>query len=357
MARIDILLPVKNGIAFLAESIDSVRAQTFQDWRLLVLDHGSTDGSREMAESYHARDPRVCVHSFPEAKGLSGLLNQGLALADCEFVMRHDADDICLPDRMAVTLAAFEALPDCAAVGGQAEVIDAAGKHLGNMEVPVGVARVSAASLFRNPVAHPTAMLRFAQLNRLGARYGNDILKVLPAEQSMEVSNLAEDYFLFGQLAILGQCTNVPQQLIRYRWHGNNVSATRFVEQMALSLSVSRFLARSFCAMHALPWFDPAPFCNHGGLLLDVDGRKNFDAEFEKMADAVRRGFGTSPDVERELRYRKAISTRSEAALLWRYNRFRTAHKPEKDEWIAVRSWLLRHFPGKHRISVTPELA
>lgn len=356
MARIDILLPVKNGIAFLAESIDSVRAQTFEDWRLLVLDHGSTDGSREMAEAYHTRDPRVSVHSFPEAKGLSDLLNKGLELADCEFVMRHDADDICLPNRMAVTLGAFEALPDCVAVGGQAEVIDGAGKSIGNMEVPVGVARVSAASLFRNPVAHPTAMLRFDQLTRLGARYGNDILKVLPAGQSMEVSNLAEDYFLFGQLAILGRCANVPQQLIRYRWHGNNVSATRFVEQMELSLSVSRFLARSFCTMHALPWFDPAPFCNHGGLLLDVDGRKNFDAEFEKMADAVRRGLGTSPEVERELLYRKAISTRNEAALLWRYNRFRTAHKPENDEWVAVRSWLLRHLPGKRRISVTPEL-
>ena len=49
VAKIDILLPVKNGKDFLAESIDSVIGQTFTDWRLLVLDHGSTDGSREMA--------------------------------------------------------------------------------------------------------------------------------------------------------------------------------------------------------------------------------------------------------------------------------------------------------------------
>lgn len=357
MAKIDILLPVKNGINFLAESLDSVRAQTFADWRLLVLDHGSTDGSREMAEDYHARDSRIEVHSFPQAQGLSGLLNQGLALADCDYVMRHDADDVCFPDRMAVTLAAFDALPDCVAIGGQAEVMDGAGRHLGNMEVPVGTARVAAASLFRNPVAHPTVMLRFSELARLGARYGRDFLQVLPEHQSIEVSNLAEDYFLFGQLAILGRCANVPQQLIRYRWHGNNVSATRFDEQMALSLSVSRFLTRSFCTMHGLPWFDPAPFCNHGGQLLDVNGKTNFDAEFDTMAAALRRGLGASEEVERELRYRKAISTRSEAALLWRYNRFRTANKAENDEWMAVRSWLLRHLPGRRRISVAPEAA
>lgn len=357
MPKIDILLPVKNGRDYLAESIESVIAQTVTDWRLLVLDHGSTDGSREIAEAYRDRDGRIELHSFPQAAGLSGLLNMGLALADCEFVMRHDADDVCFPDRMAVTLAAFEALPDCVAVGGQAEVMDGAGRRIGNMEMPVGKARVTAASLFRNPVAHPTAMLRFAQLTRLGVCYGSDFLEILPRDQRIEVSNLAEDYFLFGQLAILGRCANVPQQLIRYRWHGNNVSATRFGEQMALSLQISRFLARSFCVLHGLPWFDPAPFCNHGGQLLDVDGKSNFDADFEKMAAALRRGLDASPEVERELRYRKTISTRNEAKLLWRYNRFATMDVPEIDEWVAVRSWLMRRLRGKRSVSVSLEPA
>ena len=357
MAKIDILLPVKNGKEFLAEAIDSVRAQTVTDWRLLVLDHGSTDGSRELAEDYKALDPRIEMHSFPNAPGLSGLLNCGLDIADCEYVMRHDADDVCLPDRMAVTLAAFVSLPDCVAIGGQAEVMAGGGRPIGNLDMPVGAARVSAASLFRNPLAHPTAMLRFDALTRLGVRYGADILNVLPAHQSIEVSNLAEDYFLFGQLAVLGRCANVPEQLIRYRSHGNNVSATRFLDQMSLSLAVARFLTRSFCTLNGLQWFDPAPFCNHGGLLLDVDGQMNFDTEFEKMADALRRGFGASPEVERELRFRKTISTRNEATLLWRYNRFRSAHAVENDEWSAVRSWLIRRLPGKRRISVTPELA
>lgn len=356
MARIDILLPVKNGKDYLAEAIDSVLAQTFTDWRLLVLDHGSTDGSREMAEAYHARDPRIELHSFPQAQGLSGLLNCGLDIADCAFVMRHDADDVCMPDRMAVTLAAFEQLPETVAVGGQADVIDGAGATMGNLSLPVGTARISAASLFRNPISHPASMLRFDAVRKLGVRYGIDILKVLPEHQRIEVPALAEDYFLFGQLAMLGKVTNLPQKLLRYRWHGSNVSITRFAEQMDVSLAISRSLARSFCTMHDLPWFDPAPFCNHGGVLFDVGGQKNFDAEFENMAAAVRKGFGASAEVDRELRYRKAISTRNGAALLWRYHGFQRADVPETNDWNAVRGWLVRRFPGKRRLRVAPEL-
>lgn len=357
MAKIDILLPVKNGLDFLAASLDSIVAQTVQDWRLLVLDHGSTDGSREMAQCYQQRDARIEVHCFPEAQGLAGLLNCGLDLCDCEYVMRHDADDVCFPERMALSLAAFERHPECIAIGGQAEMIDAAGTSTGAMHMPTGRERVSATSFFRNPVAHPTAMLRYADVKRLGVRYGVDFLKVLPEDKRIEVPALAEDYFLFGQLAILGKCNNVPQQLIRYRSHGNNVSATRFHEQMAKSLQISRYLARSFCALHGLPWFDPAPFCNHGGALFDVDGRRDFDADFARMAEALRRGLGASEELERELRYRRVVSNRHEGRMLWRYSQFRAKSLPETGEWNAIRSWLIRHFPGKKRMCVRAELA
>ena len=351
MAKIDVLLPVKNGMDFLAASLDSVCAQTFQDWRLIVLDHGSTDGSRELAEAYGERDPRVQVRAFPQAQGLAGLLNCGLDIADCDLVMRHDADDVCLPERMALTLAAFAARPDCVAIGGQAEIIDAAGAHLGVMDVPLTPARVTAASLFRNPVAHPTATMRLGELNKLGARYGVDFLKVLPEQERLSVPSLAEDYFLFGQLAILGRCANVPQQLIRYRWHGNNVSAARFFDQMTLSLRIARNLARALAVTHGVAPFDPAPFCNHGGLLLDVGGQTDFAAEYAAMEASLLAALGDSADLRRELRYRKAVATRNPLALLWRYHQFRAGNTPETGEWNAVRGWLLRGLPRQRRLS------
>lgn len=357
MATIDVLLPVKNGIDFLAASLDSICAQTFKDWRLLVLDHGSTDGSLEMAEDYHRRDARIQVHSFPEAEGLAGLLNRGLDISDCQYVMRHDADDVCFVDRMETVLAAFKRQPECIAISGQSSVIDGTGAVTGNIRMPIGRHRVAAASFFRNPITHPAATMNFAEVQKLGVRYGVDFLNVLPADKRIQVNSLAEDYFLFGQLAILGKCTNVPSQLIQYRWHGSNVSATRFREQVEVSLAISRYLARSFSTLHGLPYFDPAPFCNHGGMLFDIAGQTDFRDEFEQMAYTLRRGFGASKELERELTFRKMATTRQDARLLWRYFRFQSRNAPETGEWNAIRSWLIRHFPGKDSMRVAEELA
>lgn len=347
MAAVDILLPVRNGAAYLGEAIDSVRAQTSSDWRLLVLDHGSTDGSVELAERYASLDRRIALHPFPRAAGLSDLLNKGLALCDCRYVMRHDADDICLPRRIELSLAAFAAEPGLAVVGGQAEIIDADGHHHGELRLPVGSARITAGSLFRNPFCHPALMMDHAQLQRLGARYGVDFLGVLPVAESLRVSALAEDYFLFGQLAMLGKCSNIPERLIRYRWHGSNISVTRGREQMALSLTVSRFLARSWALIHGQASFDPAPFCNPGGRLFDMGEQSDFDDAFAAMAASLRTVYGDSPQLQRELRFRRVLARRQLPAMLARYLRFTNTSTPETGEWYAVKSWLLRHLPGR----------
>lgn len=352
MATIDVLLPVRNGIAYLRESLDSLEAQTFRDWRAIVLDHGSTDGSFEMAQQYGERDARFEAVSFPQAAGLTGLLNAGLARADCRYLMRHDADDICYPHRMETTLRAFGEMPSCAAIGGQADVIDGQGRSLGAMTLPVAPARVAASSFFRNPVAHPAATFDYVAMRQLGIRYGVDFLHVLPEAQRLQVDGLAEDYFLFGQLAQLQRCANVPQALIQYRWHGGNVGATKYRDQMLMSLRIARNLAASLCVREGVPTFDPAPFCNLGDTLFAIDGAQDFDAEFDRMSAALRRAFGSNAEVEREIDYRRVVSTRNDARLMWRYLRFSRHHVSDSGERKAIRSWMMRHLPGRGRIRV-----
>lgn len=98
MAAVDVLLPARDAAATLAEALASVRAQTFADFRCLVLDDGSRDDTTEIAAA--ADDPRVEVHRFPR-RGIVATLNEGVARLRAPFVARIDADDRMHPERLA----------------------------------------------------------------------------------------------------------------------------------------------------------------------------------------------------------------------------------------------------------------
>jgi hypothetical protein len=341
MAYFDILLPVKNGAAYLAEALDSLRVQTVGDWRLLLLDHGSTDRTLDIAESRARIDPRIRIHSLPQARGLSGLLNAGLELCDAKYVVRHDADDIALPDRLQHTRDGFAAHPDVVALGGQLTQFDEQGRTLAQHPLLTAPGRITAAMLFCNPVAHPTVALRLDRLQALGARYGVAFGESRPACSMPEFENLVEDYFLFGQLALWGLVANLPQRLIRYRMHSGGVGRQKFAAQMAASHAVSLHLAARLSEMHGTDTFDPTPFCNHGGMLYDLGGRSDFRAEYAAMRSALRRTDIDRAGLRRELAYRRVLSQRSRPAMLARYTLFRSAHRPAMNEQTTIKLHLM----------------
>jgi glycosyltransferase involved in cell wall biosynthesis len=354
MATFDVLLPIKNGIAYFAQSLDSVRGQTFRDWRLFVLDHGSTDGSLELAHAYGETDPRIVVRSFPMAHGLSGLLNCGLELCTGKYVLRQDADDISHPERMAVLAGTLDADDELVLAGSLGDVIDAAGRKIGELDMPTGRHGVIASMPFRTPVAHPTVAMRLEAIQRLDARYGEDFIGAVPAARRIHVPGLAEDYFLFGQLALVGRCVNVERTLVKYRWHGANVGMTRYLDQMRTALRVSRYLVESLSIMRGTPGFDPAPFCNHGMNLFAVDGQFDFSAEYEAMRGSLTRALPSSDELRRELAYRKAISVRTAPLMAGRYTAYALANGVRLTEWRPVRNWLIRGIRKQPILTLTP---
>lgn len=354
MATFDVLLPVKNGIDYLAEAIDSICQQTFKDWRLLVLDHGSTDGSLELAQRYAGQDPRIEVYCLPWAYGLSGLLNAGLDLCNGKYVMRQDADDISLPNRMQVLFHALEEDEELVLVGSLGDVVDADGRKIGMLDMPTGQFGVLISTPFRTPVAHPTVAMRLEAIRKLGARYGVDFIGAMPEEKRIQVPGLAEDYFLFGQLALVGRCTNVGQSLIKYRWHGNNVGATKYVDQTQVALNISRYLTESLSIMLGINSFDPAPFCNHGVNLINIGGLSDFTQEYQALRAMLSKAMPDCAELQRELSYRKAISNRAKPAMAARYfahsQRFGVHHV----EWRTVRSWLINGLKKQPILTLTP---
>jgi len=96
--KVTIAIPFYNAEKFLAEAIKSVFAQSFQDWELLLIDDGSTDNSLAIAKS--VQDDRVRVIADGKNKRLAGRLNEVSHWAKYDYILRMDADDLMMPNRI-----------------------------------------------------------------------------------------------------------------------------------------------------------------------------------------------------------------------------------------------------------------
>ena len=156
-ASVTIGIPFLNARRFLAAAVRSVFAQTYDDWELLLIDDGSTDGSLEVVR--HVDDPRVRVLSDGTHRGLCARLNQIASIAQGAYLARMDADDLMHPERIERQLTFLRANPGV-------DVIDTATVTVIDEFTPVGIRGdrpldPSPASVLRNGLLiHPTVMGR-----------------------------------------------------------------------------------------------------------------------------------------------------------------------------------------------------
>lgn len=106
-SRVDIIIPVYNVEPYLQRCLNSVLKQTYKHWRAICIDDGSTDGCPAILEEYAAKDSRfMVVHQ--ENGGLSHARNEGMALADAEYVMFVDSDDFIHPQTLELAVKLIE---------------------------------------------------------------------------------------------------------------------------------------------------------------------------------------------------------------------------------------------------------
>ena len=107
---VSIIIPCYNYGWLLSETLDSVLAQTHQEWECLVIDDGSTDTTRAVAEEYRARDARF-YYMHQANGGMSSARNHGLRLARGQYVQFLDADDMLAPQKLALQVAVLQTQP------------------------------------------------------------------------------------------------------------------------------------------------------------------------------------------------------------------------------------------------------
>lgn len=239
MPGISILLPAFNAERTLAAALRSVQRQSDPDWECVVVDDGSTDGTRAVAERIAHHDPRVQVVTGPH-RGLVSALRIGIARCRARLVARFDADDLMSRRRLQLQRSALQAAPELVAVGCHVRLFPRATlrprrvlyeRWLRSILTPDDVARDA---FVECPIAHPTLMIRGEALSHFGYR---DL-------------GWPEDYDLVLRLLGAGlQIGVVPRRLLH--WRDGPARLSRTSESYSIAAFVNckaAFLASGFLA-------------------------------------------------------------------------------------------------------------
>ena len=212
---LNVLMPVYNGEQYLHESVESILSQTFSDFELFVIDDGSTDQTFEILASFAERDKRVHLLQNETNLGIVHSMNKLFKLVRAPYIVRHDADDISMPDRFEQQLTFLIAHPEVGLVSSQVEIIDGSGNHLDLVffSGPLDNDTLQHELLSRCPLCQTSVMFRSQLLGTVGLY-----------DENLE---LAEDYDLWLRMAEVTHLARLPLSLCKYRYHLTSVSHRR----------------------------------------------------------------------------------------------------------------------------------
>lgn len=210
---VDIVINNYNYGRFLRQAIDSALAQTHEQVKVIVVDDGSTDGSREILRSYDGRIDVV----LKDNGGQASALNMGFGRSDGDIVIFLDSDDELRPEAAALVAAAFAADPDVAKVQYRMEVIDAESRPSGVIK-PSGHLPVPAGDVREAELTFPFDLAWLA--TSANAFRSEGLQQILPIPE-VEFAGCA-DWYLVHLTTLLGLVVSLEEIGGYYRVHGEN---------------------------------------------------------------------------------------------------------------------------------------
>lgn len=237
--RVSVLMPVRNGLPWLAEALASLSRQTLQGFEIIVLEDASTDGTAEFLRTW--RDDRLRIIRTGGI-GMAGALNIGLDAARAPLVARQDADDVSSPIRLDAQSDYLARHPDVGVLATAADYIDAEGRIVANawvktvrrqQDVAMTPQQIADLMPLTCCVTHGSVMARTDVLRAAGG-YRADIWP-------------AEDYDLWLRLLSTTSIAKLPHRLYRYRVHDAQLSAQVREQQLTEALAAKLRYLRRVC--------------------------------------------------------------------------------------------------------------
>ena len=209
MARISVLMGIYNCASTLPEALDSLYAQTYKDFKIILCDDGSQDNTYKIAKEYADKHDNIILISNGENKGLNYTLNHCLEYADTEYCARMDGDDISFPTRFEKEINFLDSHPEYAIVSCPMIYFDEDGDfRVGTEQGEPGLISY----IKETPFCHAPCMVRTEAYKKVGGySVSPKLLRV-------------EDYHMWIKMYQAGyRGYNIPECLYKMRDNRNAV--------------------------------------------------------------------------------------------------------------------------------------
>lgn len=222
---LSVVVPTYNAARYVQEALHSVLAQDHADFELIVIDDGSSDDTPALLAPF-AADPRVRLLRNERNMGLIATLHRGYSECRAPLIARMDSDDVCEPSRFRRQIEFLRAHPEVGIVGG-------AIRFFGNVpqprvfQFPLAHEAIRPAMLFYCSLAHPALMFRRELVDGGLFRYE-------------DAFRHGEDFHLWSRLLLTVRAANLPDVVLDYRLHAQQVSSDSSARQYEASVRVRR---------------------------------------------------------------------------------------------------------------------
>lgn len=222
---VTVLMAVHNGATHIGEAIDSILAQSFEDFELVIVDDGSTDETWSLIDAY--RDERVRAARCPH-RGLARSLNEGLSKARGRYIARMDADDVAERDRLRAQVEHLCAHPEHVLVSSWVVFIGEDGRSVqpGVWVIPCSDEELRERLYRENQLCHGATAIRADSLRAVGGY--------------RDKFTTAEDYDLWLRLNEVGGLAAIPRPLVRIRRHPGSKTAGEGIRVLRFAMLAQR---------------------------------------------------------------------------------------------------------------------
>ena len=206
--EISVIMSVYNAEKYLLESVTSVLSQEDVDFQLIIVNDGSSDNSINILSLIEEQDERVVVIN-QDNMGLAASLNTAINISTGEYIARMDADDIADSKRLSKQLNFLKKNRNTGIVGSYVHVFGDGKERV--WKYPINNNECDVALLFLNPLAHPAVMFRRSVVDDIGLY-----------DLSFEYD---QDYELWARASSSHRISNIPDILLKYRIHNNQMGS------------------------------------------------------------------------------------------------------------------------------------